>query len=425
MLSAVRIAAEAGEGQLPEDAASWPAAGGAEFHTGRLRPGDVFFALPGERSHGIEHAAAALSAGAAFIVSDRPHPRGVTVADPRDLLFRLGAAARQQITGRVIGVTGSVGKTSTKELLAVLLDGRASPGNLNTPLALACTLLRAALEQPDADLVLELGIDRPDEMDELLELTRPDAGLLTFVGASHLDGLGDLAGVVREKRRLLDSVALAFASSQAAAHLGDVPAHVRVYGMEAGVHERGELQPDGRLSFRNALYAPPLPGEAHALNLTGALALASAFGVEQSLLGERLEGFRPPGARLEFIRLADGRLLIDDTYNSNPASAAAALEVLRASPAPRAAVLGDMRELGEESARHHRKLGEATRGLDMVVAVGDHAEDVRAGNPGVLTAADTDEALGLLSSLPQRGTLLLKASRGLAFERLATSLVES
>ena len=423
MLTAEAIADTAGGGQVPAAAPAWPAATGAEFHAGRIEPGDAFFAFGGSSSHGLDYADAALAAGAAFIVSDRPHPRGITVREPRELLLKLGRTARSRLTGRVIGVTGSSGKTSSKELLAALLDGRMSPGNLNTPLALACTLLRSALTAPERDLILELGIDRTGEMQELLDLTQPDAGLLTHLGPGHLDGLGDLAGVTAEKRRLIDSVPLAFVSSQAAAHLGRLPAHVRVYGLNGSGDSAAQLKADGTLTMDGADWTPPLPGSAQAENLAGALAFAFTLGVDAATARARLNGMTPPAARLQFIRLADGRLLIDDSYNSNPASARAALEVLRSSPAPHAAVLGDMRELGSLAGELHRELGRATRGLAAVIAVGDWAEDVRASNPEAVTARDTAGAARLLDRLPEHGTLLVKASRSLAFEQLVEMLV--
>lgn len=422
MLRATTIAQRAG-GQAPAAAADWPAATGAEFHADRISPGDIFFALKGAAGHGLDHAGTALRAGAAFIVSDMPHPRGITVPDPRALLLRLGREARPLLSGKVIGVTGSSGKTSTKELLAVLLGAGATPGNLNTELALSAALLRAAATTADRPLVLELGIDREGEMRELLDLTRPDAGLLTHIGASHLDGLGSLKGVIREKRLLTDSAPLAFVSSQAAEHLGDLPPHVHVYGLGPRADEPALLAADGSLHWRGLSFRPPLAGVAQAENLAGALMLAATLGVSPELAAKRLATAKGPPGRLEFRRLADGRLLIDDSYNSNPASAAEALAVLRTNPGPRAAVLGDMRELGPEGDRFHRELGEATRDLDLVVAVGRHAEQVKEGNPAALTAVDTEAAAELLKELPHSGTVLVKASRSLGFERLVERLV--
>ena len=173
---------------------------GVRFHSDRVRPGDAFVAMAGARAHGERFADDALARGAAFVISDRPRPGAVLVDDAGAALLDLGRAARAARRGRVIGVTGSVGKTTAKALLAAALDAAASPGNLNTPHALATVLVDAWLaDDLDRPLVLELGIDHVGEMARLIELVRPTDGLLTAIAPAHLEGLGDLATVAREK----------------------------------------------------------------------------------------------------------------------------------------------------------------------------------------------------------------------------------
>lgn len=429
MLSADLIASLAGSAghppAAPRPAAPLPPATGATFHSGRVRPGDAFFALPGASGHGHDFADAALAAGAAYVVSDRPHPRGVLVPDPGAALLALGRHARARLTGPVVAISGSAGKTSTKAFAAAALDAHASPGNFNTPLALACTLTDAWLADPARPLVLELGIDHPGEMDELLQLVLPTHGLLTSIGPSHLERLGNVETVAREKARLLQVAGAAFASTQAAAHL---PAGLAVttYGLEDGADVRGRVtrRDPGGLTLEALGARVRLPGQTAtvaAVNALGALALSASLGIDPAVAGARLERVPAEPGRLEPKRVG-ARLLLDDSYNSNPASAAAALEALRHCPAPRAAVLGDMLELGPDAPRLHRELGRATRDLDAVIAVGRHGPDLRAGNPRALTAATVDEALTLLVQLPAGGTVLVKASRGLRFERIVAAL---
>ena len=402
-----------------------PSAGGVTFHSGRVNAGDVFFALPGEQGHGIEHADDALARGAAFVVSDRPHPLALAVADPRTALLQLGAYARTQLRAPVVAISGSVGKTSTKTLAAAALAADASEGNLNTPYALAATLVGSWLQGGDRPLVLELGIDRPGEMDELLDLVRPSHALLTSIAESHLDGLGDLAGVAREKARLLERTPERFASVQAAGLLPARPAGLVPYGLSGEAGVTAEATADGaggqRLDALGVSVLLPGQGEAAATNALGALALARHLGPDLRAAAMRMAAARAEPGRLQRKRAGE-RLILDDTYNSNPASAREALSVLRSCPGPHVAVLGDMLELGRFSARLHRELGAATRGLDRVVAIGGAAREIASGNPDATAVASFEEALPLLEALPERGTVLVKASRGMRLERVVSAL---
>lgn len=407
--------------------AGLPRASGVSFHSGRLKPGEAFFALPGAREHGITHAPYALSRGASFIVSDRPHPLGITVPDPEAALLALGRHARQRITGAVVGISGSAGKTTTKALAAAALDAWASPGNLNTPRALACTMVAAWLSDPRRPLVLELGIDRPGEMDELVDLVRPSHGLLTLIAESHLEALGDIAGVAREKARLLERSPERLSSYAAATRLPRPLPGLLSYGLDPAADISGTTSSneEGGQYLQALGVEVPLPGRGRAFaeNALGALVLAQRLGIEPSAAARRLASAKLEPGRLQG-KWAGDRLILDDSYNSNPASALAAIEVLRASPAPHCAVLGDMLELGEESPRFHRELGAATMGLHRVIAVGPAAAAIKEGNPRALHAQTVEQAIELLHELPRRGTVLVKGSRGMKLERLARTLCE-
>jgi UDP-N-acetylmuramoyl-tripeptide--D-alanyl-D-alanine ligase len=410
-----------------------PPARGVSFHSGRVRPGDVFFALPGAAHHGIAFADAALAAGAAFVVSDRPHPQGVVVDDPAALLLELGQHARRQLRGPVVGVTGSAGKSSTKAFLAAALAARSSPGNFNTPLALAQVLVDAWLAESEGEgplpLVLELGIDHVGEMDVLLSLAQPECGVLTLVAESHLAGLGDLASVAREKSKLIDAVELGFVSSQVVPFLSEVQRKkCVVYGLagEAADHHVtrvGETSTTQTLELFGHRLTLPYLGEAMARNVLAAVCVARHFGVPLQEAAERVAKARLEPGRLQVTRYGNVTL-IDDSYNSNPASAREALALLTRFPRPHAAVLGDMLELGSVSEERHRQLGEATRGIDSVIAIGGQAQHVREGNPHARTFPTLEAATATLHALPLEGTILVKGSRGIGLERAVALLRE-
>ncbi|MDQ3396395.1 MAG: UDP-N-acetylmuramoyl-tripeptide--D-alanyl-D-alanine ligase [Deinococcota bacterium] len=422
-------------------ATALPDASGVSFHSGRVKPGDAFFALPGEHGHGIAFADAALEKGAAFIVSDRPHPRGIVVADPKALLLQLGKEARGLFSGAVVGITGSAGKTSTKAMVAATLGAYASPGNFNTPLALAQTLIETALQQeaqgaPRRALVLEMGIDQKGEMDGLVALVKPTHAVLTLVGESHLSGLGTVEDVAYEKGKLLKSAPVALMHALCRGYypdlaLGKTPERVYTYGLDEEPCEEDAVSFCGRvltagpdrqtLEVFGVRLSLPYPGRHMAANAVAAMSLAK-------LLNEDLHG---AAARLERVRLEPGRLevkerpgltIIDDSYNSNPASAALALEALAKFPRPHTAILGDMLELGERSGDLHRLLGERARAVDALLTVGLEARAVAQGHP---EAKHFDELEGLLASLKShrlRGTVLVKGSRGMRLERVVSCL---
>lgn len=406
-----------------------PDASGVAFNSALVRPGDVFFAMRGAATHGIEYAEQALERGAAFVVSDMPHRAGLLVDDPSEALLNLGRVARERLKGAVIGITGTAGKTSTKAMLAAAMQARSTPGNFNTPFALAQALIDAHLAEELAGtnttewpaLVLELGIDHAGEMEQLTALTRPDHGVITSIGASHLAGLGDIAGVAREKGALLAAASgLKLVSTSAAEHLPPellegvtlVGAHVALNGSAGST-----LEAFGRQ------IALPWPGRPAAENALMALTMATLLGVPEELAIERLLTADLEGARLQ-RRLVGDLTIIDDSYNSNPVSLRAALEVLFAAPRPRVAFLGDMLELGSREAEEHRTMGRATIGLDLAVGVGQASALMKETNPQARWAHDALAAAAFLDDVPEGATVLVKGSRGVGLERLIAKLEE-
>lgn len=412
--------------KVPEGEVS-PATG-VTFHSGRVRAGDAFFALPGASTHGIEFADGALEQGASFIVSNKPHPRGLVVNDPAEALLKLGRWARAAYPGSIVGITGSAGKTTTKAFLAAVLGAPSSPGNFNTPLALATTLVNTHLQSggETKPLVLELGIDHVGEMAALVELVKPTHAVLTLVAASHLEELRNLGTVAVEKGKLLEAAIHRFASTQAASFLTkDLRQKVHTYGIAEEANSVGQIvdeTPNGQtLIYKGVSVTLSYPGRGIATNAVGALCVAESLGVLLEEAAARLARVKLEPGRLETKHIG-AALLLDDSYNSNPASATQALDVLRASPGPRTAILGDMLELGSQSATLHRELGEQTLGIGRVVAIGQEARHLVEGNRNIEHFASFGEALPLLTSLPLQGTILVKASRGMHFERVVEVL---
>jgi UDP-N-acetylmuramoyl-tripeptide--D-alanyl-D-alanine ligase len=420
---------------LPRDTV----ATGLAVHTDHLRPGVAFVALAGARGHGIDHAHAALAAGAPFLLSDRPHPRAVVVRDAHEALARLGRHARSTRRGAVVGVTGSVGKTTTKTLLGAALEAFTSPGNINTTAALACVLVDAWLHHdPRHTLVVELGIDRDGEMADLLDLVAPSHGVLTAIAEAHLAGIGDLADVAREKGRLIDAApAGRYVGTSAWPHLRDDQRRdAKRVGLGEGAP--GGALADGARRLHARLRRPdggetrvdvdlPGPGRPYAEAALLALQVALDLGIDPGAAAARIAAVRPEPHRLELHTVA-ALTLLDDAYNANPASMRAALEVLAALPQPHAAVIGDMRELGARSVGAHAELGRALvdAGLATVWFVGPEsraAYEAARGLPERRHVADADAVIGSLAELPDHGSLLVKGSRSIGLERLVAALL--
>lgn len=381
----------------------------------KVRPGAAFVALPGAKVHGRGFAQAALQAGAAFVLTDRAHPGAVEVTDPAQALLELGRALREEFSGTVVGVGGSSGKTTTKEALAQGLGWPAPQGNLNNAPGLAQFFFRLEPQAPGA--VVELGIDRLGEMAELCYLARPHLGVLTTLGAEHLEGLGRLENAIREESQLLASSPVRLASTQAA-ELVDLPG-LRTYGIEEGDFRATDLElglDSTRFRFHGRAVHLPYPGFGPLLGALAALAVAELLGVELEPVIERLAGLRLPFGRMERLEKG-GRIFLNDAYNSNPVSVRAGLESLRHLPGRKWLVLGEMRELGEESLAYHLEAARlATSVSPYTVFVGQYApaQAAEAGGVGLETL---EEARAYLKSHTQAGDLVyLKASRSVRLE---------
>ena len=422
-----------------------------------LVPGELFVAIRGPQHDGHTHAQAAAAGGAGAVLIERgaavepPPCTTIVVRDTLAALGALGAAHRRRSRARVLAVAGSNGKTTTKELLAAIVR-RAygaervvhTRGSENNLVGLPLTLLR--LDETHEVAVVELGMNVPGELWQLAGIADPDVGLLTSIGPEHLEGVGSLRGAAcaeGELFRRLRPGAVAIVNGddplvveQAAAF----PGRRLVFGTHGDVVAEAveDLGIDGtRFVLRVAAAAHPvrlpIAGRHNVGNALAAAAAAHAIGVPLETVRAALEHATPPSMRMEIRRLAGGVVVLNDCYNANPASMAAALQTLRATEATRRlALLGEMRELGQHADAACRDLGiaAAAAGLDVVLLLGPQAERVRAGALAagmeaerVTVATDHDDAARRLRALAQPGdVVLLKGSRGAALERVMQRL---
>jgi UDP-N-acetylmuramoyl-tripeptide--D-alanyl-D-alanine ligase len=410
-----------------------------------LRPGDLFFALRGPTHDGHAYVAEVLGKGAVGVVVDRDVGREVARAGPilkvEDSLAALQAvasAARREWAGQVVGVTGSAGKTTTKDVIAEMLSEglktNKTEGNLNNHVGLPLSLLRVADDAQVA--VLEIGMNHAGEIRALAEIARPNVGVVTNVGYAHMESFDSIDGVAAAKRELIEAlpsngVAVLNADDRrvaafAQAHSGPVV----TYGESAGASVRAEevrFSEDG-VAFRvgKTQFESSLTGRHSVSNLLAGIAVAGIFGIAPERLTERVRKIQPGKMRGQRFR-HQGILVFDDCYNSNPDAARAMLSVLRDTPARRRiAVLGEMLELGRWAEPLHREVGNyaAECGIDVLVGLRGAACYMldAAKRSGLRADAafffdDPVPAGQLVRSLAQSGdAVLFKGSRGVHVE---------
>jgi UDP-N-acetylmuramoyl-tripeptide--D-alanyl-D-alanine ligase len=399
--------------------------GGLSTDSRNIAPGDLFVPLRGERFDGHDYLSQAVRNGAAACLSDEvvaglPVPV-VRVEDTLRALGDIAAAYRLQLKGPLVAITGSAGKTTTKEMLASILErigpGLKTAGNFNNLIGLPLTLMK--LQPDDQWAVLEMGTSALGEIERLTEIARPTIGVITNVGAAHLETLAGLDGVARAKGELVAGLQ----GGVAVVNLDDPRVAVLpiangvkklTYGLaeEADIRAEAIVEEDNRLGFT--------------------LVTRSARVTIDDIVGG-LDAFRPVAGRMNLFPLTCGGLVLDDCYNSNPLSATAALDALKKldGRGRRIAVLGDMLELGPAAQELHRELGEKAAAVaDLLIAVGSFSEAVCAGAVKAGMNSDRVERLGsagdaatLLQDILRPGDLILvKGSRGVKLEQVVEIL---
>lgn len=413
-----------------------------------IAPGEMFIALRGARVDGHDFLATARARGAvAALVEhavDDPLPQ-LRVADAKVGLGKLAALWRVQYRCPLIGLTGSNGKTTVKELLAAILSRRgatlATQGNLNNDIGMPLTLLR--LRRAHEYAVIEMGANHPGEIAALTILARPDVALITNAGPAHLEGFGSIEGVAHAKGEIFsglspDGVAVINADDQYAAVWETAAAGRRIlrFGLSERADVRGEWQGDAAGS-RIHLQTPAgearatlhLPGQHNVMNALAATAAALAVGASLADITAGLEAAHGAPGRMQSKSGRNGARVIDDTYNANPASVQAALEVLANCRGKRIFVLGDLAELGDDTVELHRSIGAAVAdaGIDALYSVGAlsvHAANAFSGEHRHF--ATRDELIAHVTSLlAAQVTVLVKGSRSARMEEVVNAIVGS
>ena len=409
----------------------------------------LFIALRGERFDAHDFLAQAIAAGAAavLVADENKLPAGasaVVVDDTRLALGRLAAAWRAQFSLPVIAVTGSNGKTTTKEMIAAILRAAfgdallATRGNLNNDIGLPLTLLGLNATQRAA--VIEMGMNHPGEIAYLAPLGAPNVALVTNAQRAHLEGMGDMDEVAREKGSIFsgllpNGVAVVNADDCYAEtwramaaphvvrtfgidHVADVHGTVRQHGLETQLELNA---PEGQASIRLRI-----PGRHNARNAVAAAAACLSAGIPLAAVVAGLEGFSGVKGRLQRRAGKNGAEILDDTYNANPDSVRAGIDVLAATIGRKLFVLGDMGEIGEASGQYHDEIGgyAKSQGIDRLYALGDAAQQaVRNFGEGARHYCNIEKLIAAVDKeLGPETTVLVKGSRFMKMERVADAL---
>lgn len=416
----------------------------------QIEPGEVFWALAGKTYDGADFASQAFERGAAGAVTARqvetPSDRWLlTVADTQDALEQWAAWHRRTFSGRVIAVTGSVGKTTTRQMIHTILGSRwkgtTSPRNFNNHIGLPLSVLQ--IEPDDQYAVVELGASATGEIASLSAICRPQIGVITNVADAHLGSFGSPRAIAEAKAELLSALPV-----DGHAVLGDDPWLRRMArksrapitwvgrGAQCDVTAADVQCSRGELRFRveEVDFRVPVWGRHHLMDALMAVAVARLQGIELPQCAAALAHFDPLPMRCEVIE-ARGATIINDAYNASPTAMKAALELLRDFDASgrRIIVCGDMAELGDEAIRLHRQLGNqvvSLCGADLLIACGEYARDVvagarTAGMPATraIPCRTPEETLPFLGQVILPGdVVLVKGSRVMEMERLVEAM---
>jgi len=406
---------------------------------------ELFVALKGPNHDGHAHVAEASQRGAAAALVSRvvdTRLPSIRVVDTLDALGRLAAHWRNRFELPVIGVTGSNGKTTVKDMLASILRAGlpvlATRGNLNNEIGLPLTLMELGDEHRMA--VIEMGANHPGEIARLARLARPHVGVITQCAPAHLEGFGSVEGVARAKGELFanldaDGTAVINADDRFAPLWRELAGTRRCvsFGLDTPADVRVTWHAhDGGSRIELATWAGPidvllpLPGRHNVANAAAAAAAALAAGASAEAIASGLARMRPVPGRLEVKTAGDGVRIIDDTYNANPASLEAALAVLAEFPGRHWLVLGDMAELGEDAPELHRRAATLVRehGVERLLTIGDLSRLTAASFGAAARHHGTMEELiaTLKDSIEPDTTVLIKGSRSMGMERAVAAL---
>lgn len=416
-------------------------------------PGDLFVPIKGERIDPHIYLDAVFEAGAAAAFTENPCEKSrpgalIHVGNTLSALQRLASAYRARFSIPVVGITGSVGKTTTKEMVALALSAgkkvMCTKGNQNSQIGLPLTLFGLSPEHEAA--VIEMGMSEFGEMSRLAAVAAPTHAVITNIGLSHIGQLKTQENILHEKLHITDgwnpgNLLLLNGDDPLLAPLhGRLPFQTVTYGTSEGCEWRacGIVPYGGGLAFHILFPGGivhvelPVPGMHNVLNATAAVAIAAACGVPPKAASAALEHYTPPAMRQQ-QHLAGGITIIDDTYNASPDSMRGGIDILCGLdiPGKRIALLADMRELGAFSQQAHAEIGAyaAQRGIDVIVTVGEEslatAHAAETGGAACYRCEENDEATETLLSLLKPGdAVLVKGSRGMHTEEIVKALLQ-
>ena len=418
--------------------------------TRSLQSGDLYIALQGDHFDGHDYIDKAISAGAAAVVMHKKIEvslPALIVKDTRKALGELGAAWRQKFVGKLIAVTGSNGKTTVKEMLALILQMQgnvlATKGNFNNDIGLPLTLLR--LQQEDY-AVIEMGANHHGEIAYLTDLTKPDVAVITNAGPAHLDGFGSIKGVAEAKGEIYEGlekngIAVINRDDDYAEYwrsncgteniidfsIKDKKANVFAECLIEGVLSRVKIHINYLSRVESFEVLLQVPGLHNIKNALAAVAAAIAVGINAEKIQSALNQFKSVKGRLNIHKLGQV-VVIDDTYNANPASLQAGIDVLNELPGEHWLVLGDMGELGDEERRLHFDAGLKARreGVNTLLALGKASQfAVEAFGSGAMHFESSEELLGFVKQhQPDELGILVKGSRFMQMEKIVESLIK-
>ncbi len=415
--------------------AIFKASAGVNTDTRTIKENQLFFALKGENFDGNAFALQALEAGACYaVVNDsvkENDPRLIKVKDTLETLKALAAYHRSQLDIPVIGLTGTNGKTTTKELISTVLAAKykvvATVGNLNNEIGVPLSVLKIG---PDAEIaVIEMGASHPDDLKPLLAVSQPSHGLITNVGKAHLEGFGSYEGVMHAKGLLYDYLketdGIVFANADDPVLQGmlwDREMTFIAYGLDGvEVLPSSASNPFLRMKWADGrTLETHLVGAYNATNVLAALKIGWFFGVHEADAFKAVERYVPSNNRSQLVRTERNTLIVD-AYNANPSSMKVALDNLALSEGRKVALLGDMRELGADSEKEHKKIVDRLKGQEAIL-VGSEFKKAAEGTG--IPVFDTSDALAdWLRANPLSGcTVLVKGSRGTRMEKVIDAL---
>ena len=418
---------------------------GVSTDTRSIRDGELFFALQGPNFDGHDYVGKAKASGAAgAVVSSLVEDdiAQIKVDDAKLALGQFGAAWRKSRNVRVVGITGSNGKTTLKELVAACLNSKAptlaTQGNLNNDIGMPLMLARISEEHEYA--VLEMGANHIGEIAYLAGLANPDVVVITNAAAAHLEGFGSIDGVARAKGEILEiadrpNFAVLNADDNFYEYWTSLVQDVATlsFGFSSAADIRADEIESSATGSRFMLHMPdasmrvslPLPGVHNVLNACAAAAVALALDVDGQQIKAALESIVPVDGRLRALAGINGCTLFDDSYNANPPSAVAAAEFLANLDGESWLVLADMKELGEGAKDLHREVGASARasGVDRLFALGDLAQNYVDGfGDGAEWYGEIDSLLADVSKAGNSVNILVKGSRSMRMERVVDAL---